>query len=229
MLDNTPQIHELLKSESFDNTASQLKAFCSDGIKYSQLHKEISDNFDLRILDYDVDQAVLQWRAAQASWFLPKIFKKSKLKKELKLYSKAPDSINDAIITQTYDKLTELKTLKAKIESAKILNSSTEIINGIQTDWNSLYSSIEKTIELHNSTFDFTPDEKAQIINSLKNSDFTSDAKAKCEILGKYIEKWTAFSALCKIDKSVENSANWFDDLNAFLTNLSDNIYELGQ
>lgn len=229
MLDNTPKIHELLKSESFDNTASQLKAFCSDGIKYSQLHKEISDNFDLRILDYDVDQAVLQWRAAQASWFLPKIFKKSKLKKELKLYSKTPDSINDAIITQTYDKLTELKTLKAKIESAKSLNSSTEIINGIQTDWNLLYSSIEKTIELHNSIFDFTPDEKAQIINSLKNSDFTSDAKAKCEILGKYIEKWTAFSVLCKIDKSVENSTNWFADLYAFLKNLSDNIYELGQ
>lgn len=102
-------------------------------------------------------------------------------------------------------------------------------INGIQTDWNLLYSSIEKTIELHNAVSDFTPDKKAQTINSLKNSDFTSDAKSKGEILGKYIEKWTTFSDLCKIDKSVENSTNWFADLNAFLTNLSDNIYELGQ
>ena len=229
MLDNTVIIPELLRSENFDYTVSQLKEFCSDGIKYSQIYKEFSDNFDLRILDYDVDRAVLQWREALASWFLPKIIKKSKLKKELKLYCKNPDSINDTTITQIYDKLTELKSLKAKIESAKVLNSPTEIINGIHTDWNILNSSIEKTLELHNAVSSFAPNEKTQIINSLHNSVFTSDAKSKCEILRKYIEKWISFSNLCKLNKSVENSVNWLTDLSAFLKKLSDNIYELGQ
>lgn len=229
MLDNTVIIPDLLRSENFDYTVSQLKEFCSDGSKYSQIYKEFSDNFDLRILDYDVDRAVLQWREALASWFLPKIIKKSKLKKELKLYCKNPDSINDTTITQIYDKLTELKSLKAKIESAKVLNSPSEIINGIHTDWNILNSSIEKTLELHNAVSSFAPNEKTQIINSLHNSVFTSDAKSKCEILRKYIEKWISFSNLCKLNKSVENSVNWLTDLSAFLKKLSDNIYELGQ
>ena len=229
MLDNTAIVPELLKSENFDNMTSQLKGFCSDGIKYSQIHKEISDNFDLRILDYDVDRAVLQWREALASWFLPKIIKKSKLKKELKLYCKNPDTINDTTITQIYDKLTVLKSLKTKIESARILNSPTEITNGIQTDWNKLNSSIEKTIELHNAVSDFAPNEKTQIINSLHNSVFSSETNLKCEILRKYIEKWTTLSNLCKLNKSVENSVSWLADLNAFLAKLSDNINELGQ
>lgn len=229
MLDNTGIITELLRAESFDSAVSQLKAFCSDGIKYSQIYKEISDNFDLRILDYDIDRAVLQWREALASWFLPKALKKSKLKKEIKLYCKNPDTINDTTITQIYDKLTELKTLKAKIESAKILNSHTEIINDVKTDWNLLYSSIEKTIELHNAVSGCSADEKTQIFNSLQNAGNASDAKSKCEILRKYIEKWTSFCNLSKLSNSVENSASWLCDLNAFLTTLSDNINELGQ
>lgn len=229
MLDNVPKITELLKSESFEYTVSQLKEFCSDGIKYSQLHKEISDSFDLRILDYDVDRAVLQWREAQASWFLPKILKKSKLKKEIKPYSKNPGSINDTTITQIYDKLSEIKSLKGKIESARILNSPTEIINGIQTDWNLLNSSIEKTIELHNAVSDFAPNEKSQVINSLQSPNITSDTKTKCEILNNYIQKWTAFKNLCKINESVENSNDWLLGLNDYLKMLCDNIYELGQ
>lgn len=229
MLDNTAIVPELLRSENFDNMTSQLKGFCSDGIKYSQIHKEISDNFDLRILDYDADRAVLQWREALASWFLPKIIKKSKLKKELKLYCKNPDTINDTTITQIYDKLTVLKSLKTKIESARILNSPTEITNGIQTDWNKLNSSIEKTIELHNAVSDFAPNEKTQIIHSLHNSVFSSETNLKCEILRKYIEKWTTLSNLCKLNKSVENGVSWLADLNAFLAKLSDNINELGQ
>lgn len=229
VLSDTPKICELLKSDNFDNSILHLKTFCSDGMEYSKIYKEISDSFDIRILNYDADEAVLQWREAQSSWFLPKLLKKSKLKKELKSYSKNPDIIDDTSITQVYDKLSELKSLKNKIETDEFSNAFTEVINGIKTDWEVLSTSIDKTVELHDSVNNLTSNEKSQIADSLHTSSISSDTKTKCKILKEYIEKWTSLKGACKLNESIENSPDWFMHLNDFLKMLNGNIYELGQ
>lgn len=96
---------------------SELHKLIDAGIKCTAIYTDFSDKFEQSIWGYDCDVALLNWKKAQQSWFLPKMMGSNKLLKELKLYEKKSGTVTAESIRGIYDSLCEYKQLKAYINS----------------------------------------------------------------------------------------------------------------
>ncbi|MBQ7265228.1 MAG: DUF3320 domain-containing protein [Firmicutes bacterium] len=122
--------------------------YCNMGEEYNNLYASLTNDFEESVLDYNVSEAALKLKQAQASWFLPKIFGTGKLLKELKLYSKNPDAINKNNLSQQYDRLKKIGELKQKIKEGEgeIREYIGGFFNGAQTDWAVVREGVECSI-----------------------------------------------------------------------------------
>ena len=144
--------------------SDKIVGYCDTGEEYNTLYASLSSDFDDSVLEYNVSEAALRLKQAQASWFLPKMLGVGKLVKELKLYSKNPAFVTKNNIAEQYDRIKAIGDLKQKIadgagEMSAYIGAS---FNGVQTDWNTVREGTERSINVKRVYNGAAPDRRAK-------------------------------------------------------------------
>lgn len=229
LLDNdAPVLKGLIVTESFDNVTEQLKALCQDGMAYNSQCGELLNLFENQIFDYDVNDAVLRYKKADMSWFLPKITGKKKLAKELRLYVKNPKDISADNLTIYYGKLMHLQELKVKVTqvSPVILEIISGLYMGTDTEWQLVQKAVERAEMIHHFIVSVEKSRQSKYIDALLSKTSNLEIKESILTLNKFA---TDVKQMC--DKycinllGIENSENWIlsvaDAVERYNSNLS--------
>lgn len=124
----------------------KISAVCAAGIRRDAIKEELCSAFSEQILEVDAETALLQWNQAETSWILPKMLKKGKIAKSIKLYAIDKKSYEKAETKKFLEFVCEYHKNEAIVtESAPLLTSLFGMLfdNG-NCDW----SLIEKTTNL---------------------------------------------------------------------------------
>ncbi|MCL1895585.1 MAG: DUF3320 domain-containing protein [Clostridiales bacterium] len=68
----------------------KIAAACASGRRKNAIKESLGKAFSGQLLGFDAETAALQWRHAEASWFLPKLIGESKIAKSVKFYALDP-------------------------------------------------------------------------------------------------------------------------------------------
>lgn len=226
---DVPVISDMIGTADFEGTVSKLTSLCETGKAYNTLSAEIENSFDKSIFSYPAESARVQWKQAEAKWFLPKLLGQNKLYKELKVYSKNPAAFTKNDVCAVYDRLTELSEKSAQIQQiSSTLNIPGGILSGVATDWEQLSKALQKTVTVNNIACSdkFSDSEKQHII-----SDFVkcspqeiSECAKNLAVVRSYTENADRLTADYSINAVFDDNADWFTSINSVFKAISDNI-----
>lgn len=131
----------------------EVRKILNIGISKNKLEKELLQQFESAIYDYDAKKALIEWRQAEESWFLHKMIKQKKLLKELKAYSKNVSDINKDTVINIYNKLmTYSENCKyiSKVDLA-ISNKFQGLWIGVNSNWDVLNKAYNDTCKVRES------------------------------------------------------------------------------
>lgn len=226
---DVPVISDIIGTADFEGTVSKLTSLCETGKAYNTLSAEIENSFDKSIFSYPAESARVQWKQAEAKWFLPKLLGQNKLYKELKVYSKNPAAFTKNDVCAVYDRLTELSEKSAQIQQiSSALNIPGGILNGVATDWEQLSKALQKTVTVNNIACSdkFSDSEKQNIINGFVkcSPQEISECAKNLAVVRSYTENADRLTADYSINAVFDNNADWFTSINSVFRAISDNI-----
>lgn len=226
---DAPVISDMIGTADFEGTVSKLNALCETGKAYNALSTEIENNFDKAVFSYPAENARVQWKQAEAKWFLPKLLGQNKLYKELKVYSKNPAVFTKNDVCLVYDKLIDLSEKSAQIQQISlVLNIPGRIINGIATDWGQLSKALQKTVTVNNIACSdkFSDSEKQHIISDFvkRSPQEIAECAKKLAVVRSYTENADSLIADYSINAVFDGNADWFTNINSVFRAISDNI-----
>ena len=226
---DAPVISDMIGTADFEGTVSKLNALCETGKAYNALSTEIENNFDKAVFSYPAESARVQWKQAEAKWFLPKLLGQNKLYKELKVYSKNPAAFTKNDVCLVYDKLVDLSEKSAQIQQISLaLNIPGGIINGVATDWELLSKALQKTVTVNNIACSdkFSDSEKQHIISDFvkRSPQEISECAKNITVVRSYTENADSLTADYSINAVFDDSADWFTNINSVFRAISDNI-----
>ena len=140
-------LSDLLASSHYGMITQKISEFLNTGKEYSVLCQKICEKFEKTVLEYPANNARMRRKQAEASWFLSKAIRLSKLVKELKFHAKNPSEITKADLADIHDTLCTICDKKDELRAvpADIKAVLTGIFMDEQTDWNLLEKSLAKT------------------------------------------------------------------------------------
>ncbi len=163
--EDKPVYANIVLSEDDGKVISEkIGGYCDIGEEYNTLYASLANDFDDSVLDYNVSEAMLKFKQAQASWFLPKMLETGKLVKELKLYSKDPGIVTKKNISKHYDKIKAIGDLKQKIAdgAGEISGYIGASFNGINTDWTAVREGVERSVSVKRVYNGAAPERRAK-------------------------------------------------------------------
>ncbi len=132
-----------------------IRELINNGLSKIKIETLIEKEFDLAVLQYDIQTAVLKWRQSECKWVLPKLLNQNKLLKDIRLYAKNPKTINKSTIIEIYQNLLTYHKNCTAINSANTTvihlfgsiwnngNPNWEILNKAYLDTYHLYETIK--------------------------------------------------------------------------------------
>ena len=226
---DVPVISDMIGTADFEGTVSKLTSLCETGKAYNTLSAEIENSFDKSIFSYPAESARVQWKQAEAKWFLPKLLGQNKLYKELKVYSKNPAAFTKNDVCAVYDRLTELSEKSAQIQQiSSTLNIPGGILSGVATDWEQLSKALQKTVTVNNIACSdkFSDSEKQHIISGFvkRSPQEISECAKNLAVVRSYTENADRLTADYSINAVFDDNADWFTSINSVFRAISDNI-----
>lgn len=139
--------------QNFDDIVVRIQKLIQAGSEYNEIYANIESQFESSVFDYPVENAKLQWKQAEMTWFLPKMLKQSKLTKELKLYAKNPLAVTKDNIQEVYATISLLNAKKKEIieTPAELTGLLGGLFMGVTTDWTAVKDGLEKAIAVRNA------------------------------------------------------------------------------
>lgn len=220
----------IINSQNYDDIVARVQQLIQIGNEYNEIHAKLESQFESSIFDYQVENAKLQWKQAETSWFLPKMLNQKKLVKEIKLYAKNPVEVTKDNIHMTYDYLTLLNTKKKEIletpsELTDLLNG---IFMGITTDWAAVKSALIKAEAIRNACSTLPYENISAVMTALKQASKDSELAEHRNIVSSYISKLSVLKSQYGICMdSEEISKDWLGSVKQLLSRYHDNITEL--
>ena len=226
---DAPVISDIIGTADFEGTVSKLSALCKTGKAYNALSGEIENGFDKAVFSYPAENARVQWKQAEAKWFLPRLLGQNKLYKELKVYSKEPAVFTKNDVCTVYDRLIDLSEKSAQIQQiSSTLNIPGGILSGVATDWEQLSKALQKTVTVNGIACSdkFSDSEKQHIISDFVKrlpQEISECAKDLADVRS-YTEKADDLTADYLINAVFDDSADWLTNINSVFRAISDNI-----
>lgn len=211
-----PTLDTLVQSQNYEGIYEQLNSICQDGMAYESIYKEICNDFELQVLEYNVSEAVMGWKKANASWLLPKLLGQSKLIKELKLYAKNPAIVTKETINGYYDKLTYIAGLKSRLGqvSAELSKFMADVFVGTQTDWVVLNNALNKAELLYKMLVNVRKDKREGFLQAIREGDNTKEVEKQANMVQAFMNTMDNVIATYSIDlSSIDNSEDWLKDV----------------
>lgn len=225
---NAPLLSQIIGTDGCEATVNSIRSLCTQIDEYTALRTQIEAEFDSSVLSFPAEAARLQWKEAEAKWFLPKMLGQRKLFKQLKVYSKNP-SFAKTDVCPAYDKLIALSEKEKSINAlSATLGNISNMINGTATDRNALSAAAEKTLAVNNALCGniFSASEKQHIKDSFITLPLQSieDCAAKLRIVGNYILQADRITSEYCINANIDKSSDWLTAINSIFTAIKDNI-----
>ena len=215
---------QIINSQNYDSIVAMIKQLIQTGNEYSKIHAKLEIQFESSIFDYQVETAKLQWKQAEASWFLIKMINQNKLVKELNLYAKIPKTVTKDNIQNIYDSLSLMNAKKKQILETpnELISLLSGLFMGITTDWAAVQAALTKAETIRNACSTL----QGKDINALNIPDSTL-AEHK-NVVDSYLKQLNAFKSqyLICMDEQ-EASSDWLGNVKQLLLRYQDNISEL--
>ena len=228
ILDKAPTFKDIIRSGNFEAVTAQIREVCQDGISYNALNQEIKDNFEEQIFTYNVNDAIMRYKKADMSWFLPKMMGVNKLVKELKLYAKNPAIITKDNIYKYYEKISNLAQLKTKLSqtSPVVKDNLGSLYMDLNSDWNNIISALDKAKGIHDFVGNVHRDRQSLYVNAIWEYDGAKEILDSIAAVKEFKTEVETLAGKYTIDFSEQNEAlNWcgafISKANAFKENLS--------
>ena len=147
---------------------------CAAGRRRDELKSELGKAFSEQILSFDAGTALLMWKKAEASWFLPKMTGKSKVAKSIRLYALDIKGFNKADTPKYLELVAEYQKNEAAVkELSPLLNQLYgAMYNNGSCDWPLIGRIAEFSADIQGLIKEITGDEAVQdtVIESLSKS-----------------------------------------------------------
>lgn len=153
LLESEILLKPILDNNEFGMQDDEIRKILNIGISKNILEKELLQQFESTIYDYDVKRALIEWKQAEESWFLPKRIKQNKLLKELKVYSKNVSDINKDTAINIYNKLITYSENCKYISQVdlSISNKFQGLWVGVNSNWDILNKAYNDTCKVRNT------------------------------------------------------------------------------
>jgi len=239
-LPDTPS--PLISTDNVEQILNQVIEICEHGIKRDQLRDELIPSFQKPILNFNAEQSLAEWNAASVKWFLPKYFKQSSIKKSLKKLS-PNNKIESADVVMVLEKIIAYDYEQKLIEknSGFLIPLLGFMWKSGDCDWQKLVLISNAIIEIDREIIIVTGSTaKARLWRNIVAQEFTEGAKNFLSIHGKSLQDFNESHLLVKsLHKELNEvllldfttgkpvSENYLDNLETFLTRVSENIEQL--
>lgn len=132
---------------------TEIEQLLADGVRYAQLHQNVSETFESSVFSVDASAARLDWKRNEQRWFLPKLLGKNKLVKELGLHARNAAAVTADNYLSHCDTLEEYAKLKA------VLTNADAALSGIfgsywkdgESDFAALSAMFGRSVQLYES------------------------------------------------------------------------------
>lgn len=229
LLDSAPVVRKLIFAEEYERIAGLITAVAQDGMTFNNLDLELKNNFEDSIFTFDVNAALLEYKKAEISWFLPKFFKKNKLKKELMIHAKNPSMVTKNNLYSYYEKISN--HLKLNINISQISDEVKDILGGLfkekATDWQLVLNTLNKASLVRAFLDKVSIEKREKYVASLEGYNAQNDVKVMENIkqlkgfdteLKQFMDKYT-------IDISdMASKSEWHKELTCRVEGYRDNI-----
>lgn len=201
---------------------AQCRMLIDELSSYKSAITQMRGLFEDSVLSFDSDNAQLEWNRAGQKWALGRSLAQNKLVKELRVYSKAPESITKENYPEMIRSLSDLKKLYAHIESlTDAKNVFAGLYNGENSDTARMAQLFENSVKLREKTADLSRGDM-NVYNSLVL--FASSHGANGADNGK-LE--TASQAISKMNQSTASLMGDFSLDLSFLEGSTDYVPDL--
>lgn len=240
ILPDTPSA--LFSTDKVEQILNQVMGVCEHGIKRDQLRDELLKGFQKSILSFNAEQTLAEWNAASAKWFLPKYFKQSTIKKLLNKLS-LNSKLDNLDIVPLLEKIIAYDEQQKLIEkNAGFLMSLLGFMwQGGDCDWQKLVMISNTIIHINREIIIVTGSTtKAKLWRDTIAHELSEGGKNFLSIQGKSLQDFTDSYLLVKSLHTQLNEAlqidfttvkpvseNYLDNLEIYLTNISNNIDQL--
>lgn len=221
---------QLISGNAFDTKLSAMKKLTDSGERMNAAKTQIEQGFDVKVFDYDSDNAALRWKQAGQQWFLPRYFGQKKLIKELSLYAKSP--VGKDNITASYELLSEYKALKNEINGAD--STLTSLFGGMwlseASDFAQLKSALvdAEAIRLSLTELKLSEQQNAQTAAMLAQLKSTADADKLITNAQRISAAVDTLKSQCRVNtEKLMQSGEWYNGAADSAQRISDSIGEL--
>lgn len=220
----------LISSQSYAEITAKLKKLSETGTQYNQTYAALSEQFEISVFDYQVENARLRWKQAENSWFMPKLLGQGKLVKELGLYAKVPGSVTKQNITDIYDRLSLLASKKREIVEApaQLTEQLEGLFMGVATDWEAVNAALVKAEAIHNTCIGMSQEDLTSVLAAVKEAGKDTLLALHRNAVRSYMDELGALKSKHVIDMHPqEESTDWLGNSKQLLERYRDNIGEL--
>lgn len=133
----------VLKTVEDENLLSQMHEIISNGTKSKEIYDILLESYSKDVLDIDLLDLKEKWNSVQESWFLPKLFKKQALLKQLRIYR---STITEVDVPLLIDNIDIYKNCSKYVSDNRDLLASTFDTLAIagRENWTDISLSLEK-------------------------------------------------------------------------------------
>ena len=144
--DNSPVLRKLIFADSFEGLSAQISAAAQDGMAFNNLDFELKNNFEESVFTFNVNEAMLEYKKAELSWFIPEWINKNKLKKELMIHAKNPSIVTKANLYSYYEKISNHLKLNINVSqiSDEVKDTLGDLFKEKATDWQLVLNALNK-------------------------------------------------------------------------------------
>lgn len=223
-------LESLAGQENYDGMVERLNHLVQIGEDYNQISKELLEQFEPSVFDYQVDQAELRWKQTEQSWFLPKWMGQRKLLKELSLYAKTQTKVSKDNITAFYQRLGLLGGRKKEIleSTVELTSQLSSLYFGTTTDWNAVRLALDKTDAFRNACNSFALEQRKKILDRAGKFQIDREVQEHKQAIAKYIEDMDRIKktyGVCLEQQELES--NWLETTHDLFLKYHENVNAL--
>ena len=229
LLDKAPVLRKLIFANEYESLASQITAAAQDGMAFNSLDLELKNNFEQSIFTFDVNAAMLEYKRADLSWFLPKFFKKNKLKKDLMIHAKNPSMVTKKNLYSYYEKISNHLRLNINISqiSAEVKDVLGDLFKEKATDWQLVLDTLNKAGLVRTFLENVSAEKKEKYVQALEMFGAQNDTKVIENInsIKAFDIELKSFNDKYTVDiTDIASKNDWYGELDNRMDGYRDNI-----
>lgn len=221
----------LSMSQNYEERKSLIRELMQAGMEYNRLYGEISKQFNEQVFSYPVNDAILRWKSAESSWFLPKMIQQSKLMKELRQYAKNPQMITKETIVRYYEQMEQLQKQQTILNNVpkEVTEDMSGLYMGTRTNWKQLSDALEKTESVRLMIKGLPREEQEALVEAtvnVPNEAVVRKHRDQLQMLFKVFDSLTETYHI-NFSEQEKGSCNWTEEVRNVLERYAANLSQL--